>query len=111
MSGSSIDSSVSTRGQEVGVGIDAEPIETDLSKLYAVTEIRGQGGEMVAKLVNKNGTAFYVKKGTALQSGHVIGEITSTYVTADKDGERKYLYFAAGGVLPAETSNFELDNQ
>jgi hypothetical protein len=75
-----------------------------------VTEIRGQGGEMVAKLINKNGTAFYVKKGTALQSGHVIGEITSTYVTAEKAGDKNYLYFAAGGILPAETSSFELES-
>lgn len=96
---------------EAGEGIAAEPVETNLSKLYAVTEIRGQGGEMVAKLINKNGTAFYVKKGTVLQSGHIIGEITSTYVTAEKSGDRNYLYFAAGGILPAETTNFELDSK
>lgn len=95
--------------QDAGDGIVAEPIENDLSKLYAVTEIRGQGGEMVAKLINKNGTAFYVKKGTALQSGHTIDEISSTYVAAEKNGDKKYLYFAAGGVLPAETSDFELE--
>jgi hypothetical protein len=66
---------------------------------------------MVAKLINKNGTAFYVKKGTVLQSGHIIGEITSTYVTAEKSGDRNYLYFAAGGILPTETTKFELDNK
>ncbi len=87
----------------------AEPIKTDLSQLYAVTEIRGQGGELIAKLINANGTTFYVKKGTVLQSGHVIGEITSTYVLAEKDGEKKYLYFAAGGVLPTETTNFQVN--
>ncbi len=87
----------------------AEPVETDFSKLYAVTEIRGQGGELIAKLINSNGTTFYVKKGTTLQTGHVIEEITSTYVMAEKAGEKKYLYFAAGGVLPKETTVFEVN--
>ena len=86
-----------------------EPTETNLSKLYAVTEIRGQGGELIAKLINKNGIPFYVKKGTALQSGHSIGEITSTYVMAEKDGEKSYLYFAAGGILPTEMTGFEVN--
>lgn len=90
---------------------EEEPAETDLSKLYAVTEIRGQGGELIAKLINKNGTAFYVKKGTVLQSGHVVGDITLTYVTAEKGGEKKYLYFAAGGVLPTETSGLTIKSK
>ena len=90
---------------------DDEPVETDLSKLYAVTEIRGQGNELIAKLINKNGTTFYVKKGTALQSGHIIGDITTTYVTAEKDGAPTYLYFAAGGIVPVETTGFELESQ
>ena len=89
--------------------VTKEPVETDLSKLYAVTEIRGQGGELIAKLINKNGTAFYVKRGTALQTGHVITDITSTFVAAEKDGEKKYLYFSAGGIVPVETTKFELD--
>lgn len=90
---------------------EEEPAETDLSKLYAVTEIRGQGGELIAKLINKNGTAFYVKKGTVLQSGHVVGDITLTYVTAEKGGEKKYLYLAAGGVLPTETSGLTIKSK
>ena len=87
----------------------SEPVETDLSKLYAVTEIRGQGGELIAKLINKNGTAFYVKKGTTLQTGHVITDITSTFVAAEKDNEKKYLYFSAGGIVPVETTGFQLE--
>ena len=99
--------SVST-GSGDAESVDLEPVENDLTKLYAVTEIRGQGGELVAKLINKNGTPFYVKKGTALQTGHTIGDITSTYVTADRGDERSYLYFAAGGILPSETTKFEI---
>lgn len=76
--------------------------EMKLANMYAVMEIRGQGGQLIAKLINQDGTPFYVKKGTALQSGHIIDEITSTYVRAEKDGVKDYLYFAAGGILPVE---------
>ena len=89
----------------------SEPVETDLTKLYAVTEIRGKGDELVARLVNQSGTAFYVKKGTSLQSGHVITKITTTYVMAEKSGDRQYLYFSAGGILPTEVSTPEMNKQ
>lgn len=79
-----------------------------LSDMYAVMEIRGQGGELIAKLINQDGTPFYVKKGTSLQSGHIIDEITSTYVRADKNGMKDYLYFAAGGILPLEPLKSEI---
>lgn len=95
--------------KESGDVFEGEPEETDLSKLYAVTEIRGQGDELIAKLINKNGTAFYVKKGTVLQTGHIIGDITTTYVSTEKDGEKSYLYFSAGGIVPVETTEFKLE--
>ena len=75
----------------------------------AVMEIRGQGGELIAKLINQDGSPFYVKKGTTLQSGHVIDEITTTYVRAEKAGAKDYLYFAAGGILPLEPQKSELE--
>lgn len=87
----------------------SEPVSNPLAKDYAVTEIRGQGGELIAKLINKNGLAFYVKKGTALQSGHVVSEITSTYVAADKNFKKDYIYFSAGGILPEEIEAFEIE--
>ena len=37
-----------------------------------------------------------------MQSGHTVDEITSTYVRAERNGLRDYLYFAAGGILPLE---------
>ncbi|MBR1949067.1 MAG: hypothetical protein IKA30_04675, partial [Alphaproteobacteria bacterium] len=86
----------------------AEPVETDLTKMYGVTEIRGKGDELVARLVNQSGTAFYVKKGTKLQSGHVVDKITTTYVMADKNGDRQYLYFSAGGILPTEVTGLDV---
>ncbi len=78
--------------------------ELKLPNMYAVMEIRGQGDELIAKLINQDGTPFYVKKGTSLQSGHIVDEITSTYVRADKNGMKDYLYFSAGGILPMEVS-------
>ena len=73
-----------------------------LSDEYAIMEIRGQGGELSAKLINKSGSSFLVQKGTILQSGHEVGEISQTYVMATKDGKKEYLYFAAGGILDRE---------
>ncbi len=73
-----------------------------ISDLYAVMEIRGQGNNMIAKLINENGYPFMVKVGTALQSGHIIDEITPTYVRGDKGGYKDYLYFSAGGILDKE---------
>ena len=84
-----------------------EPVATDLTKMYAVTEIRGKGDELIARLINKAGTAFYVKKGTTLQSGHVVDKITTTFVMAEKNGDRQYLYFSAGGILPTEVSGLD----
>lgn len=93
------------------VAITAEPIHNALAKYYAVTEIRGQGGELIAKLINKNGLSFYVKKGTTLQTGHIISEITSTYVAADKNYKTDYIYFSAGGILPEEIDAFKVEKE
>ena len=101
----------STEATGSNSSVSIEPVDTDLSKLYAVTEIRGQGGELIAKLINKGGTSFYVKKGTSLQSGHIITEITTTYVKAENGTDKHYLYFAAGGILPTETAGFSIGEQ
>lgn len=86
------------------------PVEkvVKLSDMYAVMEIRGQGGELIAKLINQDGAPFYVKKGTALQSGHIIDDITSTYVRADKSGSKDFLYFSSGGILLQEPIKSEI---
>ena len=73
-----------------------------LADVYAVMEIVGKGENLVAKLINKNGDHFLVKEGTVLQSGHVVDEISETYVRGDIDGVKDYLYFAAGGILQNE---------
>lgn len=85
----------------------AEAQDVKLSDLYAVMEIRGQGNVLAAKLINESGIPFMVKVGTALQSGHVVDEITPTYVRAEKEGVKDYLYFSAGGVLDKEPAQNE----
>lgn len=102
--------STTTQTDTAGIVVD-EPLNNILSTLYAVAEIRGKGNELVAKLINRSGISFYVKRGTTLQSGHTVGEITTTYVAATKNGQKEYLYFAAGGVLPTETESFKVDSE
>lgn len=76
-----------------------------LTDVYAVMEIRGKGSNLVAKLINKDGKSFFAQAGTALQTGHVVDEITQTYVRADKAGFKEYIYFSAGGILEKEPAS------
>ena len=79
-----------------------EEVVVKLPEEYAVMEIIGKGDALAAKLINKGGDSFLVRKGTSLQTGHVVDEITQTYVRAEKGGVKDYLYFAAGGILEKE---------
>lgn len=73
-----------------------------LSSEYAIMEISGQGSELAAKLINTEGDVFMVKVGTTLRNGYTIDDISQTYVSAVKDGEKDFLYFSAGGILDHE---------
>ena len=73
-----------------------------LSDVYAIMEVVGKGANLAAKLINKNGDYFLVRKGTTLQTGHVVDEITETYIRGDMNGVKDYLYFTAGGILDSE---------
>ena len=86
---------------------EAGPVKK-IAEEYAIMEISGKGENLIAKLINKNGGTFMVKPGTILNTGHVIEEITQTYIVAAKGGKKDYLYFSAGGILdkePAEAIN------
>ncbi len=82
--------------------INGEKTQLKLADLYAIMEIRGKGQNISAKLINKNGSPFLVQVGTTLQTGQVIDEITTTYVSASKDGKKDYLYFSSGGIVDQE---------
>lgn len=79
-----------------------QELDEKLSDVYAVMEIRGKGENLAAKLINKEGATFLVKIGTNLQTGHIVDDIQSTFIRADKGGVKDYLYFAAGGILDKE---------
>lgn len=82
--------------------------ESSLNKDYVIMEIRGKGEDLIAKLINKNGESFLVKKGSVLQSGHKIEKITHNYITLDRKGIKDYLQFTAGGVLDKEPESSDL---
>ena len=83
---------------------------TKLSEEYAIMEIRGQGEDLVAKLINQDGVSFMVRKGTSLSTGHIIDEITKSHIRGDKGGRKDFVYFAAGGAVdgePGDRGNIE----
>lgn len=82
-----------------------------LAEEYAIMEVRGKGESLAAKLINKAGDTFMVRKGTLLQSGHRIDDITQTYVRADINGMKDYLYFAAGGILEKEPMKSDIQGK
>lgn len=84
--------------------VDEDPnaSKQKISEEYAIMEISGKGENLIAKLINKSGGTFMVKPGTVLNTGHVIEEITQTYIVTDKGGIKDYLYFSAGGILDKE---------
>ncbi len=83
-------------------GIDLQITPFTLSKEYAILDISGQGDDLSAKLINKDGQSFGVRVGTALQTGHVVEKITKNSIQFDKDGLKDYLYTSvtASGVEP-----------
>ena len=94
--------------------ITVEETEEELPKLveeYAIMEVRGQGEELTAKLINKDGDTFMVREGTILQTGHKIDEITKTHVRAEINGVKDYLYFAAGGILDKEPEKSDISGK
>lgn len=76
-----------------------------IAEEYAIMEISGKGDALVAKLINKKGGTFMVKPGTILNTGHIIEEITQTYIITDRGGVKDYLYFSAGGILDKEPTD------
>lgn len=93
---------------ETQVTVAPEKEIVKLSDEYVIMEIRGKGENLTAKLINRGGDSFMVKKGTVLQSGHMVDEITQTYIRADMGGMKDYLYFAAGGILEKEPTKSDI---
>lgn len=79
----------------------------DMSDEYAIMDITGKGNNIVAKIVNKEGTTFIVHKGSMLKGGEVVTAITDSYIAFDNKGVKSYLY--TGGTVmqhePTEAFN------
>lgn len=70
------------------------------SALYAVKEIRGAGGTLIAKLVSKKDTStFYAKKSTILPTGHTVISIDKDFVMLQIGKNREMIGFSAAGIL------------
>lgn len=73
----------------------------DMSQEYAIMDITGQGDNIVAKIVNKEGTTFIVHKGSMLKGGEIVTSITDRYVSFDNNGVKSFIY-TGGTVLEFE---------
>lgn len=78
------------------------PEKVKLSREYAIMEILGSGDDLTARLINDDGDVFMVKVGTTLRNGYTVDEITKTFLSAVRENDKDYLYFAAGGILDRE---------
>lgn len=89
----------------------------NVAKEYAIMEITGKGDDLYVKLINKEGDSFMAKTGTVLATGHMVEEITPTYVQFDRNGLKDFLYTATtalstepGKVMEGNTSNVDEEN-
>lgn len=69
--------------------------------LYAISEIRGTAGTLIAKLLSKSDkSSFFVKKDTILPSGHIVINITKDYVLLRHGtNPEEIIGFSSGGLL------------
>ena len=83
-------------------GIDENAI--DMSDEYAIMDITGKGKDIIAKIINKDGTTFIVHQGSMLKGGEIVMAITDNYIAFDNKGVKSYLY-TGGTVREYEPEN------
>lgn len=69
----------------------------DMSNEYAIMDITGKGKDIIAKILNKDGTTFIVHVGSMLKGGEVVTAITDNYIAFNNKGAKSYLY--TGGTV------------
>ena len=79
-------------GNTISTPADALIKPINVAKEYAIMEITGKGDNLMVKLINKEGDSFMAKTGTVLATGHMVEEITPTYVQFDRNGLKDFLY-------------------
>lgn len=83
-------SATAVSAEDQVLGGDLTPV--NIAQEYAILDISGKGDSLVAKLINKEGDSFAARKGTVLQTGHTVEEITQEYIKFNHLGIRSYLY-------------------
>jgi len=78
--------------KDVSTPADSLIKPVNVAKEYAIMEITGKGPDLRAKLINKEGDSFLAKVGTILQTGHMVEDITPTYIQFDRNGLKDFLY-------------------
>ena len=73
----------------------------DISEEYAIMDITGKGDDIVAKIVNREGTTFTIHKGSVLKGGEVVLSITEKFIAFDSNGSKTYLY-PGGSIMEYE---------
>ena len=75
------------------------------SALYAVSEIRGTAGSLIAKLISKKDrTTFFAKKTTILPTGHTVIDIEKDFVLVQIGKDKEMIGFPSAGLL-SDTPN------
>lgn len=82
------------------------------STLYAVSEIRGTAGSLIAKLISKKDrTTFFAKKSTILPTGHTVIDIDKDFVLVQIGKDKEMIGFPSAGLLSDQTAPVQGNNQ
>ncbi len=93
---------------QISSSADALIKPINISKEYAIMEIIGKGDDLSVKLINKQGDSFIAKKGTVLQTGHMVEDISQNYIQFDRNGLKDFLYTSTSA-LSAEPEKISLN--
>lgn len=99
---------------ESGENADGKKLAEPASQLYAVSEIRGTSGSLIAKLISKKDkTTFFAKKETILPTGHRVIDIQKDYVLVQIGKTKEMIGFSATGLLSdsAEAARQEIEQE
>lgn len=96
------------RDGKVQTSADSLIAPVSVASEYAIVEILGQNDVLTVRLMNKDGDIFVAKKGTVLQSGHMVEEITPKFVRFSRNGLEDFLYTSGS---PMEVEQSSLSNE
>ncbi|MGD9638803.1 MAG: hypothetical protein AB7U85_07065 [Alphaproteobacteria bacterium] len=86
-------------------GGSGENGENRAADLYSIVEIKGQNDDLIVRLATAEGLNFFVKKGTVLNSGHIVKDIKKNQIVLEKDGQEEIIAFPVGGIMAVEPAS------